>query len=159
MLPSPAPSLRASPTTLAYLNCAYMSPLMKPVIEAGATGLARKAHPWELTADKIFAGLRGVPHNRRAELFDCSADCIAIVPSASYGMATAARNLPIRKGRTILLLAEQFPSNYYPWQRFAEEVASLEDRFLARGPRLDRRSFEPPDPQRRHRRAPARAMD
>jgi selenocysteine lyase/cysteine desulfurase len=105
---------------VAYLNCGYMSPLMKPVIEAGAAGLARKAHPWELTADKFFTGAEEF-RTTAAELLDCSADCIAIVPSASYGMATAARNLPVRKGQTILVLDEQFPSNYYPWQRLAEE--------------------------------------
>jgi selenocysteine lyase/cysteine desulfurase len=108
------------PDDVAYLNCAYMSPLMKPVIEAGATGLARKAHPWELTADKFFTGSEEF-RTTAAELLDCSADCIAIVPSASYGMATAARNLSVRKGQTILVLDEQFPSNYYPWQRLAEE--------------------------------------
>ena len=108
------------PDDVAYLNCAYMSPLMKSAIEAGATGLARKAHPWELTADKFFTGSEEF-RTTAAELLDCSADCIAIVPSASYGMATAARNLPVRKGQTILVLDEQFPSNYYPWQRLVEE--------------------------------------
>ena len=108
------------PDDVAYLNCAYMSPLMKPVIEAGATGLARKAHPWELTADKFFTGSEEF-RTTAAELLDCSADCIAIVPSAGYGVATAARNLPVHRGQTILVLAEQFPSNYYPWQRLAEE--------------------------------------
>lgn len=33
----------------------------------------------------------------------------------------AARNLPVRKGQSILVLAEQFPSNYYPWQRLAAD--------------------------------------
>jgi selenocysteine lyase/cysteine desulfurase len=108
------------PDDVAYLNCAYMSPLMKPVLEAGTVGLARKAHPWELTPDKFFTGadeFRVIA----APLLDCSADDIAIVPSASYGIATAARNLPVKKGQRILVLAEQFPSNYYPWQRLAEE--------------------------------------
>jgi selenocysteine lyase/cysteine desulfurase len=108
------------PGDIAYLNCAYMSPLMKPVIEAGATGLARKAHPWELTPDKFFTGSDEF-RTTAAQLLDCSADCIAIVPSASYGMASAARNLPVGKGQTILVLDEQFPSNYYPWQRLAED--------------------------------------
>ena len=108
------------PDDVAYLNCAYMSPLMKPVIEAGATGLARKAHPWELTPDKFFTGSDEF-RTTAAQLLDCSADCIAIVPSASYGIATAARNLLVHKGQTILVLDEQFPSNYYPWQRLAEE--------------------------------------
>lgn len=108
------------PEDVAYLNCAYMSPLMKPVIEAGATGLARKAHPWELTPDKFFTGSDEL-RTTAAQLLDCSADCIAIVPSASYGIATAARNLPVHKGQRVLVLDEQFPSNYYPWQRRAEE--------------------------------------
>jgi selenocysteine lyase/cysteine desulfurase len=108
------------PDDVAYLNCGYMSPLMKAAIEAGATGLARKAHPWELIADKFFTGSEEF-RTTAAQLLDCSADCIAIVPSASYGTATAARNLPVGKGRTILVLTEQFPSNYYTWQRLAED--------------------------------------
>jgi len=107
------------PDDVAYFNCAYMSPLMKPALEAGTVGLARKAHPWELTPDKFFTGADEF-RATAAQLLDCSADCIAIVPSASYGIATAARNLPVRKGQSILVLEEQFPSNYYPWQRRAE---------------------------------------
>ncbi len=108
------------PSDVAYLNCAYMSPLMKQVVEAGRVGLARKQHPWELTPHQFFAGadeFRAVA----AQLLGADADCIAIVPSASYGVATAARNLPARKGQAILVLDEQFPSNYYPWQRLAEQ--------------------------------------
>ena len=108
------------PADVAYLNCAYMSPLMKPALEAGTAGLARKAHPWELTADKFFTGSDEF-RATAAQLFACPADCIAIVPSASYGIATAARNVPVRQGQNILVLAEQFPSNYYPWQRLVEE--------------------------------------
>jgi selenocysteine lyase/cysteine desulfurase len=107
------------PDDVAYLNCAYMSPLMKSALESGTVGLARKAHPWEITPDKFFTG----PEEFRsiaAQLIDCSADCVAIVPSASYGIATATRNLPVQKGRSILVLDEQFPSNYYAWQRLAE---------------------------------------
>jgi selenocysteine lyase/cysteine desulfurase len=108
------------PDDVSYLNCAYMSPLMKPALEAGTAGLARKAHPWEITPDKFFSGaeeFRAIA----AKLIDCPADCIAIVPSASYGIATAARNLPVGKGQRILVLAEQFPSNYYAWQRLGEK--------------------------------------
>ena len=108
------------PDDVAYLNCAYLSPLMKPALEAGTAGLARKAHPWELTPEKFFTGSDEF-RTTAAPLLDCSADCIAIVPSASYGIATAARNVPVRQGQNILVLAEQFPSNYYPWQRLVEE--------------------------------------
>jgi selenocysteine lyase/cysteine desulfurase len=111
------------PDDVAYLNCAYMSPLMKPALEAGTVGLARKAHPWELSPDQFFTGADEF-RATAAQLLDCSADCIAIVPSASYGIATAARNLPLKKGQSILVLDEQFPSNYYPWQRRAEETGA-----------------------------------
>jgi selenocysteine lyase/cysteine desulfurase len=107
------------PDDVTYLNCAYMSPLMKPAVEAGNAGLARKQHPWELTADKFFTGSDDF-RAAAAPLLDSPPDCIAIVPSASYGMATAARNLPVHQGQAILVLDEQFPSNYYPWQRLAE---------------------------------------
>jgi selenocysteine lyase/cysteine desulfurase len=111
------------PDDVAYLNCAYMSPLMKPVIEAGIAALARKAHPWEITPDKFFTGSDEF-RTAAAQLIDSSADDIAIVPSASYGIATAARNLPVKKGQSILVLAEQFPSNYYSWLRQAEETGA-----------------------------------
>src|SRR5579859_7110520 len=111
------------PDDVVYLNCAYMSPLMKPVIEAGTAALARKAHPWDLTPDTFFTGadeFRAIA----AQLINASADDIAIVPSASYGIATAARNLPVKEGQSILVLDEQFPSNYYSWQRRAEETGA-----------------------------------
>jgi selenocysteine lyase/cysteine desulfurase len=108
------------PDDVSYLNCAYMSPLMKPALQAGTQGLARKAHPWQISPDQFFTGaeeFRAIS----ARLLDCSADCIAIVPSASYGLAAAAGNLAVGKNQSILLLAEQFPSNYYAWQRLAED--------------------------------------
>src|SRR5450755_589428 len=111
------------PDDVAYLNCAYMSPLLKSALEAGTAGLARKAHPWELTADKFFTGADEF-RTTAAQLIDASAECIAIVPSASYGIATAARNLPVKRGQSILVLAEQFGSNYYPWQRLAGETGA-----------------------------------
>jgi len=108
------------PDDVAYLNCAYMSPLMKPVLEAGTVGLARKAQPWQITPDQFFTGAEEF-RATAARLLDCSADCVAIVSSASYGIATAARNLPVHRGQRILILEEQFPSNYYSWERLAED--------------------------------------
>lgn len=108
------------PDDIAYLNCAYISPLMKPAKETGIAGLTRKSRPWELTPDNFFTESDAF-RVAAAQLLDCSSDCVAIVSSASYGIAAAAKNLPIRKGQSILVLAEQFPSNYYPWERLAKE--------------------------------------
>jgi selenocysteine lyase/cysteine desulfurase len=111
------------PDDVAYLNCAYMSPLMRSVIEAGEFGLARKALPWQITPDQFFSGAEEF-RAAASPLLGSSADDIAIVPSASYGIATAARNLNIAKGQTVVVLDEQFPSNYYPWQRRCEETGA-----------------------------------
>lgn len=108
------------PDDVAYLNCAYMSPLMKPALEAGTAALNRKAQPWQITPDQFFTGSEEF-RATAAQFLDCAADCVAIVPSASYGIATAARNLPVNEGQSILVLEEQFPSNYYAWQRLAED--------------------------------------
>ena len=106
------------PDDVAYLNCAYMAPLMHPVVEAGVRGVRRKARPWEIAAPDFFSDLaraRGL----FARVVNARAEDIAIVPAASYGMSAAARNLPLAAGQTIVVLADQFPSNLYPWRAAA----------------------------------------
>lgn len=108
------------PESVTYLNCAYMSPLMRSVVEAGKAGLERKLHPWEIRTEDFFnreEDLRRVA----AKLFHCTADDVALVPSASYGLSVAALNVPLVRGQKILVLDEQFPSNFYPWRRLAQE--------------------------------------
>jgi len=119
MLPSQR-HLFDMPEDVAYLNCAYMSPLMRSAVDSGKIGLERKMRPWELKADDFFSGADELRMSG-CKIFGCSPNDLAIVPSASYGVATAAHNLPVKKGQKILVLAEQFPSNYYPWDRVAKE--------------------------------------
>lgn len=108
------------PDGVAYLNCAYMSPLMHSVAEAGKTGFARKSHPWEIAVEDFFTQSEDL-RSLAAKLFRCTLDDVALVPSASYGISTAAANLPVASGQSIMILAEQFPSNYYPWHRMAQD--------------------------------------
>ena len=42
------------PDDVAYLNCAYMSPLPKRAIEAGAEAARRKGRPWTITPSDFF---------------------------------------------------------------------------------------------------------
>ena len=111
------------PEDIAYLNCAYMAPLMHSVVEAGLQGVQRKARPWEIAATDFFSG----PAHARglfARIVNARAEDVAIVPAASYAMAIAARNLPLRPGQTIVLLADQFPSNLYPWRAAAARAGA-----------------------------------
>lgn len=115
--PNILPSQRALfdiPEDVAYLNCAYMSPLAKAVVAAGETGMARKAQPWRVTPQDFFTDSEKT-RALFARLVNAAADDIALVPSVSYGMAVAAQALPLRAGQSVLTLAEQFPSNVYPW--------------------------------------------
>ena len=46
---------------------------------------------------------------------------VALIPAASYGLATVARNLPLRAEQEIVVVEDQFPSNIYVWQRRCAE--------------------------------------
>lgn len=103
------------PDEVAYLNCAYMSPLTRAVREAGEQGVARKAQPWRVRPSDFFEETE-TARSLFAELIGADVEGVAIVPAASYGIGVAAANLPVRAGQRIVVLAEQFPSNVYPWQ-------------------------------------------
>jgi selenocysteine lyase/cysteine desulfurase len=107
------------PDDVAFLNCAYLSPLPKISIAAGEQGISRKARPWTVTAGDFFAGSETV-RARFAALINAQPDDIAFAPAVSYGMAQAAANIALTKTQTIVTLAEQFPSNVYPWMDLAD---------------------------------------
>lgn len=122
----PLPSQRhlfEIPDSVTYLNCAYMSPQLRSVRAAGEEALGRKAQPWRVRPEDFFTGseeLRGL----FARLVGADADDIALVPAVSYGMAVAAANVRVREGQRLVVLAEEFPSNIYPWRELARRTRS-----------------------------------
>ncbi len=110
--------LFAMPRDVAYLNCAYMGPLMNSVVSACDVGVRMKATPWTLTIPDFYDP---VDEARAlfADIVNADAEGIAMVPAASYGIETAARNLTLGDGCHVLTLADQFPSQVYPWRRMA----------------------------------------
>jgi selenocysteine lyase/cysteine desulfurase len=107
------------PRDVHYLNCAYMGPLSLAVQQAGIAGVLRKADPSRLSSADFYT-----ESDRARALFAQlihadDAQRIAIIPSVSYGVATAARNLPCRAGQNIVVTGEQFPSNVYSWRKLA----------------------------------------
>jgi selenocysteine lyase/cysteine desulfurase len=111
------------PRDVAYLNCAYMSPLMRHVLEAGETALRWKSQPWNLEVSHFYENVR-LLRQRVARLMGCDALDVAFVPSVSYGIGVAVANLKIPEGSEIVVLAEQFPSNVYPWREAAESAGA-----------------------------------
>ena len=111
------------PDEVAYLNCAYMSPQLRSIREAGEKAIGRKSRPWEITPGDFFAG----PEAARtlfAQLVRGDAEGVAIIPSASYGLAVAAANVRVGAGESIVVLEEQFPSNVYPWRDLAKRTGA-----------------------------------
>ena len=107
------------PQDVAYLNCAYMSPLLTAVAAAGEQAVRQKQHPWEISPSDFF----NVPDLGRelfARIIGAGREDIAIVPAVSYGVAVAALNIEVAAGQEILLLEDQFPSNVYPWMELAK---------------------------------------
>ncbi len=116
-------SLFDIPEDVAYLNCAYISPLMRSAVAAGLRGAERKARPWEIVPPDFFTEADRA-RALFARLVGAEAGDIALLPSTSYGTATAAINIPVVAGQRIVVLAEQFPSNVYAWRELAKRTGA-----------------------------------
>ena len=111
------------PDDIAWFNCASRTPFLKAVAKAAEDSLQSRLRPWtwnsaetEAQSERLralFAGLIGA-----------TADDIAIQPSASYGLATAASILGVAHGQTIVVLEDQFPSNVFVWMDKARDAGA-----------------------------------
>lgn len=109
------------PEEITYLNIASQSPSFKAVEEAGIAGILEKSKPYKITGDHYFEPVREVKKlfAKLIEVDDYNR--IAMIPSVSYGIATVANNIILKKDEEILLVDEQFPSNYYSWEKLAKK--------------------------------------
>jgi selenocysteine lyase/cysteine desulfurase len=103
-----------------FLNTSYMSPLMKSVINLGLEGARKKLRPYLFSDEDFFE-----EPDKLKKIFSTLIDNsdykrIALIPSASYGIENAARNIPFEKGDEIMVVSQQFPSNIYPWMEIAK---------------------------------------
>jgi selenocysteine lyase/cysteine desulfurase len=107
------------PRDICYLNSASYSPLPLRTQEAARAAVGRKAAPW--TLDASFANRE---HERArkaaARLINAEADDVALIPSISYGVATAAKLLTIPRGARVIVLENDHSSPVLEWQTRAE---------------------------------------
>lgn len=111
------------PRNVCYLNAAYMTPLTKVQHRVGQEALSLSMHPWEVSAEDFFPVIEDI-RGLAGRILNADADSMAIIPAVSYGMATAAKNLPLASGEAVLVLEEQFPSNVYEWQTLADRIGA-----------------------------------
>jgi selenocysteine lyase/cysteine desulfurase len=103
------------PRHICYLNSASYSPLPLKTQEAGRAAVGRKGTPW--TLDAAFANRQ---HERAraaaARLINADPADIALIPSISYGVATAAKGLTIARGARVIILENDHSSPVLEWQ-------------------------------------------
>jgi len=107
------------PRQICYLNSASYSPLPIRTQEAARAAVGRKGKPWTLPAS--FAS----EQNERARaaaarLINADASDIALTPSISYGVATAAKLLTIPRGTRVIVLESDHSSPVLEWHARAE---------------------------------------
>jgi selenocysteine lyase/cysteine desulfurase len=107
------------PRDVCFLNAASWSPLPLAVQEAGRIGAARKGRPWLI--DQAFASAQYErARNAAARLINADAGDIALIPSVSYGVATAAKLFTVPAGSRVLVLADDHSSPVLEWKTRAE---------------------------------------
>jgi selenocysteine lyase/cysteine desulfurase len=111
------------PEDVAYLNCAYTSPLLRSAEAAGQSAMRAKTAPWTVTPGDFFSTIETV-RQLFAQLIGCPPDHVAMVPAVSYGIALAAKNITLTRGQKIIVLEDQFPSNIYSWRKLADQKSA-----------------------------------
>lgn len=111
----------ALPAGSVYLDSAAHGPPLRAMRAAGELALRESATSWfgprwrtQIESVRALA----------AGLFDGDPDAVALIPSAAYGLSIAARNLPLQRGDSVLLLEGQFPSSRLPWLRRCAQVGA-----------------------------------
>ena len=143
------------PPSVTYLNCAYMAPLLKTVEKAGITGLRNKRNPVNITPQDFYTDTETLRIEYAKLINAKDPKRIVTTSSVSYGLATVARNMGIKKDQHIIVAGEQFPSNFYPWQSLCEETgASIKtvtppEDFVNRGKRWNEKILDAIDSKTR----------
>ena len=109
------------PDDISYLNCSYMSPMLKSVGEIGVHAIYAKDDPSSNKPESFFSTTSAL-RTEFAKLIDAPSErSCAITPSVSYALANVAKNLKAGKGDNIVIAEEQFPSNFYAWDALSKE--------------------------------------
>jgi selenocysteine lyase/cysteine desulfurase len=110
--------------TLIYLNHAAVAPLCRPAAEAMKWLADDACLNGSLHYDQWMASYDGL-RVAAARLINASPSEIAIVKNTSEGISTIAMGLDWKAGDRVIAFKEEFPANYYPWQRLEARGVQL----------------------------------
>jgi len=116
-------SLFSIPDDITYLNCANMSPLLKSVNEAGVSAINQRNAPWTIDIAQWFEPVEELKA-LFAKIINSDKENIALIPSVSYGIAIAKNNIQLNPSQNIIVLENQYPSNFYAWHELSQETGA-----------------------------------
>jgi cysteine desulfurase / selenocysteine lyase len=102
----------------AYLDHAAMSSLPQPAVDAFQKWLKEAA---EVGNPVWGQWVKGIESTRAtaAQMIGAHAEEIALVSNTTSGISLIAEGLDWREGDNVVTLADEFPSNLYPWMNLA----------------------------------------
>lgn len=110
------------PDGVSYLNCANVSPLMTQTANQGKAAIKLRQQPFKIQLDDWFKPVDDLKKSF-SKLISCeNHQRVALIPSVSYGIASVSKNIKFNKEDEIVLVSEQYPSNYYSWLEISKSI-------------------------------------
>ncbi len=102
-----------------YFNHASKAPLLQSAEQAVLDALEHNRNPYDFSPPHYFKKTNSV-RKMYGQLINCRPSQIALIPSVSYGMATALKNIPYKKGQHAVIFHQEFPSDYFSAKRWCD---------------------------------------
>jgi len=103
----------------AYFDHAAVGPLPQPTAEVIRQWCSEATEEGD-TVWPSWNGAVNAARSTAAELIQADPDEIALVPNTTAGISLVAEGFPWKEGDNIVTLANEFPSNLYPWMHLAD---------------------------------------
>jgi selenocysteine lyase/cysteine desulfurase len=102
------------PSDICYLNAASYGPLPLATVAAARRAVARKSRPWLIDQD-FATGQYERARKAAAGLINADPQDVALTASVSYGVATAAKIVPVPPGSRVIVLQDDHSSPVLEW--------------------------------------------
>lgn len=112
---------------------------MLAAMERFLRGYARKG---ALLEEPTYPGAKASIYRRLAALLNAGPDELALVHNTAEGMNFISHGLSLSPGDEILVLENEYPSNYYPWEHWKGRGVALKAVPCGLGPSAFLRDFE-----------------
>jgi cysteine desulfurase/selenocysteine lyase len=103
----------------AYFDHAAVAPLSRPAADVLRAWSDRAAADGDTCWPEWAAGVERL-RETAAQLIGAQPDEIALVPNTTAGISLVAEGIDWRPGDNVVTLADEFPSNVYPWLNLAD---------------------------------------